>query len=148
MRRSFAIFSLILALLYPVPPTSADGVDEWLEEHEIDMYGFVDVRGGAWLNGDDIQHEKDVSLAELRFQLDVTQNFDWGNIKFKGDLVGDAVSEEIEGELRELNLFFSPLDYMDIKLGRQILTWGTGDLLFINDLFPKDWESFFIGRDK
>jgi len=24
---------------------------------------------------------------------------------------------------------------------------GTGDLVFINDLFPKDWQSFFIGRD-
>jgi hypothetical protein len=36
---------------------------------------------------------------------------------------------------------------MDVKAGRQILTWGTGDLLFINDLFPKDWQSFFIGRD-
>jgi hypothetical protein len=24
---------------------------------------------------------------------------------------------------------------------------GHGDLLFINDLFPKDWNSFFIGRD-
>jgi hypothetical protein len=37
---------------------------------------------------------------------------------------------------------------MDLKIGRQILTWGTGDLLFINDLFPKDWNSFFIGRDE
>jgi hypothetical protein len=36
---------------------------------------------------------------------------------------------------------------MDVKLGRQILTWGTGDLVFLNDLFPKDYESFFIGRD-
>jgi hypothetical protein len=36
---------------------------------------------------------------------------------------------------------------MDLKLGRQINTWGTGDLLFINDLFPKDWNAFFIGRD-
>jgi hypothetical protein len=36
---------------------------------------------------------------------------------------------------------------MDLKTGRQILTWGTGDLVFINDLFPKDWQSFFIGRD-
>jgi len=35
-----------------------------------------------------------------------------------------------------------------VKLGRQILTWGTGDLLFINDMFPKDWQSFFIGRDE
>jgi len=34
-----------------------------------------------------------------------------------------------------------------LKVGRQILTWGTGDLVFINDLFPKDWQSFFIGRD-
>jgi len=27
------------------------------------------------------------------------------------------------------------------------LAWGTGDLVFINDVFPKDWQSFFIGRD-
>jgi hypothetical protein len=40
-----------------------------------------------------------------------------------------------------------PTDTMDVKLGRQVLTWGTGDLIFINDLFPKDWQSFFIGRD-
>jgi hypothetical protein len=37
---------------------------------------------------------------------------------------------------------------MDVKTGRQILTWGTGDLIFINDLFPKDWNAFFIGRDE
>jgi len=42
---------------------------------------------------------------------------------------------------------FTPLDIVDVKIGRQILTWGTGDLLFINDLFPKDWQSFFAGRD-
>ena len=36
---------------------------------------------------------------------------------------------------------------MDLKIVRQVLTWGTGDLLFINDLFPKDWNAFFIGRD-
>jgi hypothetical protein len=36
---------------------------------------------------------------------------------------------------------------VDLKLGRQVLTWGTGDLIFLNDLFPKDWQSFFIGRD-
>jgi len=40
-----------------------------------------------------------------------------------------------------------PFAFIDLKVGRQILTWGTGDLIFINDLFPKDWQSFFIGRD-
>ena len=34
-----------------------------------------------------------------------------------------------------------------MSAGRQVLTWGTGDLLFLNDLFPKDFVSFFIGRD-
>jgi hypothetical protein len=36
---------------------------------------------------------------------------------------------------------------MEAKIGRQVLTWGTGDYLFINDQFPKDYVSFFIGRD-
>jgi len=40
-----------------------------------------------------------------------------------------------------------PTNAMDLKFGRQVLTWGTGDLIFINDVFPKDWVSFFIGRD-
>ena len=34
----------------------------------------------------------------------------------------------------------------ELKAGRQILTWGTGDLLFINDLFPKDWQALLTGR--
>lgn len=145
MRRSFAIFSLILALFYSASPTFAGSGEEWLAEHGIDIYGFMDVRGGAWIS--DNLYEKDASLAELRLQLNVARDFSWGNIKFKGDLVGDGVTEEIQSELREFNLFFSPFNFMDAKLGRQVLTWGTGDLLFINDLFPKDWESFFIGRD-
>ena len=37
-------------------------------------------------------------------------------------------------------------DNADIKIGRQVFTWGTGDYLFINDMFPKDYISFFIGR--
>jgi hypothetical protein len=33
-----------------------------------------------------------------------------------------------------------------VRIGRQIITWGSGDLLFVNDVFPKDWESFYLGR--
>jgi hypothetical protein len=83
----------------------------------------------------------------LRLQLDLNTDLDWGVIKLKGDLIGDRVEDELLAELREFNLAFFPLEFMDAKIGRQVLTWGTGDLLFINDLFPKDWESFFIGRD-
>jgi hypothetical protein len=67
------------------------------------------------------------------------------DVKF--DLVGDGIAEDFRVEFRDLNVRFSPLNWLDLKVGRQILTWGTGDLIFVNDLFPKDWVSFFIGRD-
>ena len=44
------------------------------------------------------------------------------------------------------NIAFTPIDWLDVNAGRQILTWGKGDLLFVNDLFPKGYQAFFIGR--
>ena len=61
---------------------------------------------------------------------------------------GDGVTEKGEYDTREAWIFTRPTDFLDIKIGRQVLTWGTGDLVFLNDLFPKDWQSYFIGRDK
>ncbi|MDW7773299.1 MAG: hypothetical protein SCH71_10455 [Desulfobulbaceae bacterium] len=135
----------ILVLFFPVLSCPAKGMEQWLSEHEAELHGFADMRAGVRL-GDD-PHEKEASLGELRLQLDLFKYLDRGSIKLKGDVVADTVAEEVRPELREANLLYSPLDFMDVRLGRQILTWGTGDLLFINDLFPKDWESFFIGRD-
>ena len=84
---------------------------------------------------------------ETRLQLELSSNLSWADLNVKGDVLGDLVTEEGEFDLREAYMFTMPLDFMDLKVGRQILTWGTGDLIFINDLFPKDWQSFFIGRD-
>ncbi len=63
----------------------------------------------------------------------------------KGEVFHDAVADRAHGDLREgyVGYHHGPLD---LRLGRQILTWGVGDLFFINDVFPKDWESFFSGR--
>jgi len=84
---------------------------------------------------------------ENRFQCDLYSYPDWGDIRVKGEFYGDLITEEGHFDLREANIFTRPTDFADLKVGRQILTWGTGDLVFINDLFPKDWQSFFIGRD-
>ncbi len=111
----------------------------------LEVHGFYEIRSGYRLRKD--KYEKDMSIMENRLQLDLSSYPDWGDLKVKGDVFGDLVTEEADFDLREANIFFSPLDFMDIKAGRQILTWGTGDLIFINDLFPKDWQSFFIGRD-
>ena len=117
----------------------------FLHELPVEMHGFYEMRGGYRLRKD--KYEKDMTIMENRFQLDLYSYLDWGDIRFKGDVYGDLVTEKGYFDMREANVFLRPLDYMDLKAGRQILTWGTGDLVFINDLFPKDWQSFFIGRD-
>jgi hypothetical protein len=111
----------------------------------IEMHGFYEMRGGYRLQND--KYQKDMSIMENRIQLDLYSYLDWGDLRFKGDAFGDLVTEKGYFDMREANIFTRPTDFMDLKVGRQILTWGTGDLIFINDLFPKDWQSFFIGRD-
>lgn len=133
----------------PFVQAAAGASDEKVSEPNafkfpIETHGFYEVRGGYRLQND--KHEKDMSIMENRFQLDLASYLDWADLKFKGDFIGDLVEEQGDFDLREANIFTRPTDYMDVKVGRQILTWGTGDLIFINDLFPKDWESFFIGR--
>ncbi len=122
---------------------SSDG--SFLSDLPIETHGFYEMRAGYRLQND--KYEKDMSIMEGRFQLDMLSYLDWGDIKFKGDFYGDMVTEEGHFDLRELNVFARPTSFMDVKFGRQTLTWGTGDLIFINDMFPKDWQSFFIGRD-
>jgi len=123
---------------------------------ETELHGFVDTRAGVRTQNDPNQSNR--SLAEIRLQLESSRYFDWGEFQARGDFLYDNLAtdrNEIDLEtgqgffdLRELNLLFTPVDWSDIKVGRQILTWGTGDLLFINDLFPKDWNSFLLGREE
>ena len=111
----------------------------------LDVHGFYEVRSGYRTRKD--KYEKDMSIMEQRLQLEMSSYLDWVDFKVRGDIIGDLVEEQADFDLREAYMSTSPYDFMDLKVGRQILTWGTGDLVFINDLFPKDWQSFFIGRD-
>jgi len=138
---------LVLTLIAPVIAMDLPAID-------FDLHGFLDTRYGQRLQSDPHQDQK--SLAETRLQLELSRMGDWTTLQLKTDFYYDDVVEQdnidLEDgsgwlDLREANLLFSPHSQADIKLGRQILTWGTGDLLFINDLFPKDWQSFFSGRD-
>ncbi|MCL5966353.1 MAG: hypothetical protein M1550_03950 [Deltaproteobacteria bacterium] len=90
---------------------------------------------------------RDATLGEGRLQVELSQEGPADSrLFFKADLIGDGVEERGDADLRELSLDLSPVQLLDIRAGRQIITWGTGDLIFINDLFPKDFVSFFIGR--
>ncbi|MCA1765188.1 MAG: hypothetical protein LC633_02905, partial [Desulfobulbaceae bacterium] len=143
-----AMAFLGLTLLNPIMALGG-GVDDLQamlsDKYRTDLIGFVETRAGARLQDD--PYQKDASLGEVRLQVDMNSDLDFGVLKLKSDLLGDLVAEEAIVELRELNLLLFPHDMIDVKVGRQVLTWGTGDMLFVNDLFPKDWKSFFVGRD-
>ncbi len=115
------------------------------ENWPFEVHGFFEIRGGYRTRND--KYEKNISVMESRLDIDLFGQTDWADFKVRGDFFGDLVTEQGDFDLREANIFTRPTDWMDVKIGRQILTWGTGDLVFINDLFAKDWNSFFIGRD-
>lgn len=139
---------LLAALAVPATAAEGDGIffeSFWEQFAPVEFNGFIEARGGARTQQD--PEEKQVSLAEVRFQGEMFTYTDWADFKYKGDLRADGVTDRIVYETRELWMFSRPTDFMDVKVGRQILTWGTGGLVFLNDLFPKDWRSFFLGRD-
>lgn len=86
-------------------------------------------------------------LADQRVQLKLEARSPKGAVSLlaKPEFFYDAVDEEFGADLREGYLDFAR-DRWDVRLGRQIVTWGIGDLVFINDVFPKDYAAFFSGR--
>ncbi len=109
-------------------------------------HGFVEgALGSRWVSVENLDR---MTLGELRLRAETSYDQGAFRLEFKGDLAWDEVVEDLDAEVRELALSFRPAAQVDAKLGRQVLTWGTGDLLFLNDLFPKDFISFFAGRDE
>ena len=136
------------------PAERQDGGDSPLDELLAGVTGFWDTRAGVRLRED--SNQRATSLGETRLQLSRDQYAGDVLFRFTADLLYDNVAdghklqpEQGRGwlDLREAFLSTSLTESVDLRGGRQVLTWGVGDLLFLNDLFPKDWNSFFAGRD-
>ena len=134
------ILSLIVTALLFVPMANAS---------ELSLHGFLQTNYSVRVNDDNPQGAKqgNLILGEERAQIKASfypQKSKIG-IFVKSDFYHDWVEEDWAFDFRE-----GYLDFMDDKfgfrVGRQIYTWGVGDLLFINDVFPKDWEAFYSGR--
>lgn len=125
-------------------PGKARSKPQWLKVH-----GFLLGAVSARTTGEQPTRGQggDFVLGEGRLRLNVTGETSSGRagFVFKGDAVADGVTRRVYADVREGYASYAagPLEF---RAGRQIITWGVGDLLFINDVFPKDWESFFSGR--
>lgn len=150
-----AIFSIFGAALFVMAARPAAA--------QFELHGFIEAGGGvrlrdvgpppaawgaagvvppAWNGGDYV-------LRETRLQLKSDLYGSGAEAHFVADVLADAIARDGTSIfLREAWTKFSVLgDHLEVRAGRQPTTWGTGDLLFINDLFPKDYVSFFIGRE-
>lgn len=113
------------------------------------LSGFAQVNYAVRVTGKSCSSSTacDLMLGDQRLQLKVDGVTSDGVAAFTGrvDLFYDAVLGEPGLDAREV---YAELNWpvLRVRAGRQIITWGVGDLLFINDIFPKDWVAFFTGR--
>lgn len=111
---------------------------------DISLHGFL--QGNYALNTASSNPDGgEYKLAEERMQLKLEANREPLHIFLKTDVLTDHIDKEAEIELREGYIDFTSSNW-DLRVGRQVITWGVGDLIFINDIFPKDYVAFFSGR--
>jgi len=138
----------------PESETKESDTDEPDFQSPAALTGFWELRGGVRITDD--PRQRATSIAETRLQLSGDRTLGPALVRVTADLVYDNVAgtgapnlERGSGvvDLREAYIGMPVGESADLRAGRQVLTWGVGDLLFLNDLFPKDWNSFFVGRD-
>ena len=136
MEKVWIIF--LMAVLITMPSLSSAYADE------ISVQGFLQ---GNYSSDTDASNPggKDFKWAEERAQIKLEGAKEPFRLFIKTDVFYDHIDEKAGGELREGYLDLAK-EKWDMRAGRQIITWGVGDLIFINDVFPKDYEAFFSGR--
>lgn len=133
---------LVFSMVATAQGAAAQGIDGLL-------HGFVQANWSVRTTGADGPglQTKDFLLGEERLQLELEDYSASGTAGFlaKIDFFHDALADRSDLEFREAYVD-ATIDRFSLRLGRQIVTWGVGDLIFINDLFPKDYTAFFSGR--
>ncbi len=139
-----------LLLLVPGAVFAQDDMwedEDWEDDASATVWsGFVEAGLGNRLDSGSPVGD-DTTLEELRLRVESQWQLGAALISLKADGAYDGVEDDWTGDVRDLTAAFSPGDSVDVRVGRQVQTWGTGDLVFLNDLFPKDFVSFFAGRD-
>lgn len=132
-RLALAAAPLLVLLLTPV-----------LVRAEVTFSGFVqqNTAFNTRAANPDGRHHK---WMEERAQLKLDASDGAWRLRATGDLAWDHLGRQDQSELRELYVDYTASNW-DLRLGRQVITWGLGDLVFVNDVWPKDHEALFSGR--
>lgn len=111
---------------------------------ELTFSGFLQQNtafNSAGANPDGRHHK----WLEERLRLQADMSGAGLRLRARGDLAYDHLGRKDAAELREGYIDYAASAW-DVRVGRQVITWGLGDLVFVNDVFPKDHEALFAGR--
>jgi hypothetical protein len=64
----------------------------------------------------------------------------------RADLWNDLALSKTRGEINEAYVEAWTKANTSLRVGRQVVTWGTGEYLYVNDMFPKNYDRFFRGH--
>jgi hypothetical protein len=89
----------------------------------------------------------DLIVADERLRLELSAEAAAIDLaaRMQLDAEHDWIDDRVRLRLREAYIDYRA-GHFDVRLGRQTLSWGVGDFVFINDVFPKDYGAFFAGR--
>lgn len=148
MRQFIALFSIITLFFVANVKAEEDDLwtDDWEENTTNQWSGYLELGYGSRLSKDSL-FDSQSTLEHFLVYLENDWDFEKHKISFKAFGSYDGALDKFKGDLRELTISFSAFENTDVKIGRQISTWGTGDLLFLNDLFPKNWDAYFNGSN-
>lgn len=129
----FARLGFAAVLLAPLPAQAAVVFSGFLQQNTA-----FNTRGA---NPDGRNHK----LLEERAQLKLDAGNGAWHLRAKGDLAWDHLDRQDRSELREMYVDYTA-SHWDTRIGRQVITWGLGDLVFVNDVWAMDFEALFSGR--
>ncbi len=108
--------------------------------------GFFDARWGTRFLTDSHFDNQD-TLFEARLQGATKFNVSEFKVNIKADLLYDDILQGSDIDLREAYIELPSNEYANIRIGRQNIVWGLGDMVVANDVFPKDFMALYRGMD-
>lgn len=110
--------------------------------------GFVQLRQAQRIESPDCSTVSACSamvqeaLAELLIEHRLSDQW---SVSLRGEAGYDNAASDDRLAVREGFVDWALSSTTSVKLGRQVLTWGVSDYLYVNDVFPKNYDAFFTG---
>ncbi|MDO8586942.1 MAG: hypothetical protein Q7T82_07860 [Armatimonadota bacterium] len=125
------------------PATEEPAATEPKKPPFFEVHGFLQNNSSQRINTSS-RFPAELLKLENRAQLELIHSGTKLGWHSKTDFIWDPDNRFSRVDAREAYLT-NKSSRLDLTLGKEIITWGVGDLIFLTDVFPKDWVAFITG---